>query len=198
VVGWGNVPDQFTIDHVHEQVFDTTPGPIFAFLHLATAHMPWQEAPDILDDADEWQDREGRRTPIFKPRTFESERAMRISRFKRNRRTEGDDDEEAVAQRADLYLENVLYDLEVIARRHLDGPDGDQIVLIMGDHQPPLIAQGTSYEVPVHVLASSPELVKGFLDAGFEDRLRPVVTDDPQVEHRELLAVVYRAIYNTP
>ncbi|HHO53942.1 MAG TPA: hypothetical protein ENK18_24500 [Deltaproteobacteria bacterium] len=190
VVGWGHIPDQYTIDFVNERVLDELDAPTFAFFHLATAHIPWREAPPLLDPYTRWQGRRGRSRALVHERSAYSELRMRMSRFKYHRR------ESVKESHGDPqnYLDSVLYDLEAIARQLEDGPDGEQIILIMGDHQPPLIAQGMSSDVPVHVLASDPSLLRGFIDAGFEPRLRPREIDGADVEHRGLFALIVGAI----
>jgi hypothetical protein len=192
IVGWGEVPDQYTVGWVHDHLIADLDGPVFAFFHLATAHMPWRQAPELVDDYLEWQTRSGRTAPVFKERSFESERAMRLSRFK-SRYRQPKEDPEVDEIEANHYLDAVIYDLEVITRQHAGGPDGDQVLLVLGDHQPPMIARGTGMEVPVHVLASDPELLRGFLEVGFEPGLRPT-GEAPTVEHRQLLAVLLRSL----
>jgi len=193
VVGWGHIPDQYTIDFVHRVLLDPSIEPTFAFFHLATAHMPWRPAPPILADHIQWQSRRGRTQPIFVERSLESELGMRLSRFKRRRRPKSPSGD--VAEMRQLYLDNIMYDLAAVERVLEGGPEGDQIVLILGDHQPPMIAIGTGREVPVHVLASDPALLEGFLEAGFTDRLRPRGGDTAAVPHHEVLAVTLRSLH---
>ncbi|MBX2799341.1 MAG: hypothetical protein KTR31_16820 [Myxococcales bacterium] len=191
VVGWGHIPDQYTVDYVHEHVLDGMQAPSFAFFHLATAHIPWLDAPPILEPYTLWQQQEGRTEPIYKERSRYSEFRMRMSRFKR--RNEGKHKPTATAD-PESYLDNVLYDLEVLSRQLASGPQREQLVVMMGDHQPPLIANGRRPDVPIHLLASSPELLEPFLQAGFERGLRPANLGPAPIRHRDLFPLLARTL----
>ena len=190
VVGWGHIPDQYTIDFVHERVIEPLDVPTFAFFHLATAHIPWDAAPPILEPYTRWQKRKGREAPIYGERSAYSELRMRMARFKRRKRGKHQPDQGTPQD----YLDNVIYDLEAIARQLEAGPRGDQVVIVMGDHQPPLLANDMPADVPVHVLASDEAWLQGFWDHGFEEGLRPERVGPARIEHRDLFAVLAEAL----
>jgi hypothetical protein len=48
------------------------------------------------------------------------------------------------------------------------------LVLLLGDHQPPMPGQDTSFEVPLHVLSNRPELLPRWHELGFVDGDRPL------------------------
>ena len=191
VVGWAAVPDQYTVEYVHEHVLGPVEAPVFAFFHLATAHVPWDLAPPLLEPYTAWQTHAGRNGPLYEPRSLSSEARMRMSRFKRRRRRprgtmmQGD---------PESYLDVVLYDLEVIARTLYGGPQRDQLILILGDHQPPVIAQDMPPDVPVHAVASDPALLDQFYDAGFVPGMVPVGEGRSSLEHRDLFALIVEAL----
>ena len=63
----------------------------------------------------------------------------------------------------------------------------------MGDHQPPMLAEGTGPEVPVHLIASDPALLKEFLATGFEPTFRPRKLE-ASTHHEELFPVIARTL----
>jgi hypothetical protein len=71
--------------------------------------------------------------------------------------------------------------------------EGDKIVIIMGDHQPPLIAEDdSSYDVPVHILSRDKALLEEFVAQGFVEGMninggRPAV-----VFHESLFSLIVR------
>jgi hypothetical protein len=53
------------------------------------------------------------------------------------------------------------------------GQGQGRIVILYGDHQPPLVSHGKGFDVPMHVLASDAVLLQRFLDAGFLPGMHP-------------------------
>ncbi|MBX2796212.1 MAG: hypothetical protein KTR31_01045 [Myxococcales bacterium] len=185
-------PDQYTVGHAHDKVLSQLDGPTFAFFHLATAHSPWREAPVVMDHYTDWHSLGG---PLPPPRTnFDFRWFRSLARLfnSRWRRTAAWVDEFT----PHVYLDTVLYDMEVITRQLETGPAREQLVIIMGDHQPPFIASNRSWQVPVHVVASDPSLLDTFLGRGFEPGLRPE-QDGPQMRHRDFFPVLARVLAPT-
>ena len=80
-VGWGHIPDQYSIHVAHRDVIDPVDGPTFAFLHLCTSHLPWLYHPTVYDDPLDVLDRKGRREQILKIRQAHQELRMQAKRF---------------------------------------------------------------------------------------------------------------------
>lgn len=60
--------------------------------------------------------------------------------------------------------------------RHVAAHAGDrQVLIVVGDHQPPggLVGPGASWDVPVHLIANDPALVRRFQALGFGHGLQP-------------------------
>lgn len=188
-VGWGHIPDQYSIHVAHRDVIDPVEGPTFAFLHLCTSHLPWLYHPKVYDDPMEVVERKGRREQILKIRTAKQELRMQARRFT-------DDDGLKNIDRSkeqSNYVEAVNYDIESIVRQ-VGSPDPGrpQLVVFYGDHQPPFLARGEPPTVPVHVMASDPRLLDPFLEAGFRPGLK-LRSFAPVVEHRDFFGMVARA-----
>jgi hypothetical protein len=195
--GWGEIPDQFAIDRVEEEVLAPLEGPAFAFFHLVTSHMPWKPAPPLLADWREWQTQAGLRQPVFMERSFENEMRMRFSRWKRTLR-EDKIYRPPTDEQPGLYVENVLYDLEAVVQRLEKGVRTPRLVVLMGDHQPPLVAPGSGPEVIVHVLASDPRWLEEFREHGFVDGMKPAAAPPGpgpgKLAHWDLFPVLIEAL----
>jgi hypothetical protein len=190
IVGWGRIPDQYTIGYVHDRVLPELEPPVFAFFHLATSHMPWPGSPRLMDRWEQWNGAPGAQRPVFGTRTTESEVAMRVSRFKRRTREGlGKDPTPGQHQR---YLDTVLFDLQAIARQQLAGAERRTLIVIYGDHQPPIVANEDDPDVPIHLVASDPALLEPFLGHGFVPGFRP--RGEATVLHEDLFPILIEGI----
>ena len=189
-MGWGHIPDQYTLYVAHRDVIDPLPGPTFAFFHLATSHMPWFLRPKRLDDPLAILDQEGKREQILKIRKAGQELRMQAKRF-----TSDDGLKKTIDRTKEQgnYVASVIYDIESVVQQ-VGGPDGarPRLVVFYGDHQPPFLARGEPPTVPVHVMASDPAMLEPFLEAGFRPGLLPQ-RYTPVVEHRDLFPLIARA-----
>lgn len=170
--GWGIIPDQYSLGHTQENVLSKVDGPLFFNFHMVSSHAPWQVIPEIQDD---WRSIETGEAPEghdeqFRLATPGEEMISRVRRYQRK-------DPQymwmgyADALKIDAYAAAVKYDLELLTR-YLEGMERDAIVIIMGDHQPPILSrEDSSFDVPMHILARDPALLEEFRAQGFVDGL---------------------------
>jgi hypothetical protein len=188
--GWGLVPDQYSIGFAEEHVLgpDTTPR-LFQF-HMVTSHMPWAVVPNYVDDWRALNDADG--DPIDFPHY--SELTKRLSRYGREESHRwilyGGLPEDYRAR----YLDSIEYDLRVI-EEHLTRATGEDLILVMGDHQPPVIApEKANFDVPVHVFARDSTLLDEFRERGFTEGLTLHRTAAPALEHGGFFSLIVRAL----
>jgi hypothetical protein len=172
-LGWGVIPDQYSLGRLHEELLPAIPGPRFLFFHGVTSHGPWDSVPPRVDDwreldaldADAATYRERRRKDAWV-----LERAAQLHLRHEKKRTEG-----PLRKWAEPYFTAIDHCMRVTVAALGEAPtEGDgRIVVLYGDHQPPLMAEDKDFDVPVHVLASDPALLEAFLDAGFVRGMRP-------------------------
>jgi len=92
------------------------------------------------------------------------------------------------------YERSVLYDLRVV-EDFLSRRNRDTLVILMGDHQPPLLPnQRDTFDVPLHVIARDPALLQEFLERGFSRGLVPPANLPAQVKHEGLFSLIVRAL----
>mgnify|MGYP000220796691 CR=1 FL=1 len=181
--GWGYIPDQFALHRLrHDRLPALPDGPHLAFVHLATSHVPWSGVPPLLDDPLAWQTRRGAREwQSHQPSPWEALRLV-ARRFRPPNRQAADIDE--IQAR---YVHAVDYSLRATVRTLPDPAEHPALLIVMGDHQPPFLAPGRPPDVPVHVLASDPQLLETFREAGFGEGWTP---SEGRIAHHDLLPML--------
>ena len=174
LMGWGGIPDQYSLGWLHHRVLPATPGPQLLFFHGVSAHGPWTEVPRLAPtwiDARNQQgdgtlasDMDARHTVLRQAKRFgdkldEGGARLPGRRFPELRRG---------------YFDAIDYSLRATLGALADLPgDRGHLVVVYGDHQPPFIARKGDFDVPVHILASDPSWLEPFLTAGFRPGLAP-------------------------
>jgi len=186
-LGWGWVPDQYTLGWLREEVFPgETQRPSFVFTHLVTAHVPWRAPPYLVED---WRTL-GTPTDEGAPtedRTVAEEIGFHLHRFRRGPQGLGADLRSYMQEGdpARQYRKVIAYDLRALTRHTLAlEAERPMVVVWMGDHAPPGITARHSFAVPVHVMATDPALLEPFLERGFAPGLFP--PGKPALGHHEL------------
>jgi hypothetical protein len=94
----------------------------------------------------------------------------------------------------DGYLATVHYDLKVIAA-YLARRSDDAIVILIGDHQPPVLSRSDrSFDSPVHVLSREPQRLRTTLSHGFVPGLLLERTAAPAMSHAELFPLLVETL----
>jgi hypothetical protein len=154
-IGWGAVPDEYTIHVVHQREFEQAGPPRFVEYALVTSHAPWSALPPIVgNDAELGDGSVYARLPIER-------QATRWTDF----------DGASVA-----FAKAIAYDLEVLRRYILERVKGDALVILLGDHQPPGGATegSTARGALVHVISRRADFVDAFRRRGYTPGMRPL------------------------
>ena len=152
--GWFAIPDQFTLDRATAiRGALGSEAPVFTQIVLVSSHMPFAPVPPYLAD---WRDA-GAFTTVPAADWDEILRPPDWTVL------------------APGYLKSLKYDFAVLGdwlAKHLVG---NELVILLGDHQPPAVVGGElqQWTVPIHVLSRDPELVSAFIAAGYAAGLVP-------------------------
>lgn len=166
--GWGfvDVPDQWSLGYAHQKYVAPSEQPAFLFFETVYSHALWNYGvPPVLAD---WRDFEAlpssneeadiRRAalpnpgaPSLLPDSLTTPRIF----------------DQPMPQR---FLRHIAYEWQVLRQYLRTSVPSNSLVIIMGDHQPPLVPSGT-YGVPMHVLSRDAALVEPFQDAGYSASL---------------------------
>ncbi|HVW25933.1 MAG TPA: hypothetical protein VHC69_11230 [Polyangiaceae bacterium] len=196
-IGWGLVPDQYALGYANNNVLGTAVEPRFFMFHMVSSHMPWSVVPTIVNDWRTLGDPEGQGVwdAHSEEQTLRQHLHTMWARLARYGRDELHQLSKPPSFDKDLrqrYVDTVLYDLSLIERQ-LVTERGDELVIVMGDHQPPAVtSDGESFDVPVHVFARDPALLAEFVDRGFAPGLALDAKTPPVVEHAGLFSLLVR------
>lgn len=153
--GYWRVPDQVSMALLHEQELDPPDParqPVFAVFPTVNTHAPFQPLPPLLDPAVRLT-----AADAFEPaRTAGGQRSEDPSPVRR-------------------YLDSMDYQHDWLAGHLGAWAPRDLVLVVVGDHQPPALVsgRGTTWDVPVHVIASDTALLRRFEALGFVPGLNP-------------------------
>jgi hypothetical protein len=143
--GWFAIPDQYTLARLDQAELGPGHKPLFAEIVLVSSHTPFAPVPPYVAD---WGD---------------------AGPYKSIAQAEW----QQIYQEPDWahldrpYRESIAYDLKTLAG-WLARLDGKGLVIVLGDHQPPVVSGASSpWTVPVHVLSRDPALLAPFEHAGY-------------------------------
>jgi hypothetical protein len=186
-IGWGLVPDQYSAAYTREHVLAQAPRPLFFNFHMVTSHAPWDDVPQIASDWRTLQDRPG-----ASPEPASGSPYNVVKRFVRS--TTNFANMHLSGELGARYTSAILYELDVI-EQHLAALPADALVIVLGDHQPPLIAsQMQSFDSPVHVFARDPLLLEELRQHGFRAGLRLDSHDRTAITHEGLYSLLVRSL----
>jgi hypothetical protein len=147
--GWFGLPDQFSLGKIG--ALPREPGkPLFEQIVLLSSHVPFSPVPPYVED---WADAEHfashPEVAAVLPPDWQ--------------------------HLATPYLDAVAYDLRVLADWIPRAVQGNALVIILGDHQPPALigAASASHDVPIHILSRDPAIVRLLAGPGYVDGAIP-------------------------
>jgi hypothetical protein len=188
-MGWGIIPDQYALGYTEEHVLRGIRRPLFFHFHMVSSHAPWETIPEYRTDFHSWN----QGAPAAADNYFSNEIGRRLEHYSR----EDARDSYMGALTEPLregFLECVLYDLHVV-EEFLTTRRNDALVILMGDHQPPVVAPETvGFDVPIHVFARDPKLLTELVDHGFSAGLVLPVDGHAVVEHAGLFSLIVRTL----
>lgn len=155
---WETTPDQFVLERVHEREISGARQPLFVQYVLSSSHLPFDHVPPLIAD--------GRM--IGDGRVYESLDSTKYP-------APGGQ----VFENRAGYLAAIRYVLESLENYLVERLADDSLVIILGDHQPPLTfaAATRNKAVPIHVLSRDPKLLEPFRRAGYASGLVPGRTE---------------------
>ena len=154
-LGFWRIPDQYALAKLdHAELGPSPRSPRFVFFPTISSHLPFRPTPPYQPD---WQ-------RVLTADAFDAE-AYQV----------------AIDLEADFndlgpaYLDALDYAYRCLAGYLRLRPGADQVLIVLGDHQPAasVSGEGAGWEVPVHLITNRHELVQRLLQAGFSPGLSP-------------------------
>lgn len=153
--GWWDVTDQFALAKVDaHEVAPASRPPVFVVFPTISTHTPFTPTPPYQPD---WE-------RVLGPQPFPADVL-----------------EAAYSEPADWlnlspgYLKALTYDFDTVAGYLRLRKDRDLVMILIGDHQPPALVsgEGAPWDVPIHVVARTPEVLAALKAHGFAAGLTP-------------------------
>jgi hypothetical protein len=152
--GWAPMNDQYVLDAVWRTEILNRSGPLFIEFVLISSHAPFNVLPryvadwSTIGDGSVYLRQEPVRFPIIWP-----------------------DLENA----SEAYVTAIKYDWQVLLGFLELTVADDQVIIILGDHQPNLKITGEHqpWSVPVHIISRNPDFVRPFFKKGYTPGLVP-------------------------
>jgi hypothetical protein len=190
--GWGIVPDQYSLGFVENEVLPRVQDrPLFLDFHFVTSHAPWNPLPPYVSDYHQLNAMESQHVKPYEADKYALENLLR---YERRRVPEynymGKLDGVLLAR----YEQAIYYELDLI-EEHLKKSQGDDFVIVMGDHQPPVIASDkVSFDVPVHVFSRDRGMLEPLRQLGFVNGLVLSPVAPALTSHAGLFSLVVRTL----
>ena len=154
--GWWRIPDQFSLAALDARELQPRPRkPVFVFFPTVSTHMPFEPTPPLQPD---W-------SRMLTAHPYDAEPLRRsLSQTP------------VWTDMGKAYWSSVQYFLDTLGSYLRARPDSRFVMIILGDHQPAanVSGEGASWDVPVHVIASTPAILESLEAHGFRPGLVPV------------------------
>lgn len=160
--GLADAPDQYSLHFTHERVLTGRRDPFFLFFETVDSHSLWNYGlPPYPED---WRQFNSEETAVRSPSRKEG---VEPPVFLPDSITRPVIYDQAAPHR---YLRHIAHDLRVLREYLVEkAPDGSLVVLL-GDHQPPLL-DAKDMTVPIHIMSTDSTLVELPTEHGFSEGL---------------------------
>jgi hypothetical protein len=174
--GWFAIPDQFSLAKFDAlEAAQPSRAPRFVFFPTISTHFPFIPTPPYQPD---W-------SRIFDAHPYDGPSIVR-----------------AYAQQPDWthfgpgYVQAIAYDYATLAGYLRRPAPRDVVMILLGDHEPAaaVSGEGASWDVPVHVIASRPQILDRLRAHGFRAGLTPA---RPSLGHMHTLLPVLLDAFST-
>ena len=154
-LGYWKIPDQFALarfEQLHPRGADAPPR--FVFFPTITCHFPFSPVPPYQPD---WQ-------RVLGDKPFDAAELARA-----------ESEQVAWLNMFPDYLRMVEYTLRWLGGFLRQAEARETVFILLGDHQPTanISGEGSSWDVPVHIVSRDPALLKRFTELGFHAGLNP-------------------------
>ena len=156
--GWWRIPDQFSLAALDARELAAQPRkPVFVFFPTVSTHMPFEPTPPLQAD---WP------------------RMLTVHPYDAGPLKQSLTRTPVWTDMGQAYMSSVEYFFDTLTSYLRARPSGKFVIIILGDHQPAanVSGEGASWDVPVHVIASQPQILEALQANGFRPGLVPVRT----------------------
>lgn len=180
--GFRNIPDQYSLNYANEKFLQKAGKPRFLFFLTVSSHSPWLDLPPY---AENWRDIQAiNRAQLQEKYQHTSEKLQET--FKLNISTGTGINE---------YLEHMIYEIKMIRDFILNEINPNSIIVILGDHQPPIITEeNPSFATPLHVISQDQEFLFSLQEYGFSTGLLLNPEQPSTMRHEGIYSLLVRLL----
>ncbi len=154
--GWWRIPDQFSLAALDAREIRPAPRrPLFVMFPTVNTHMPFRPTPPLQTS---WP-------RVLSDTPFDAEAVKRSV-------TQAP----AWTNMGESYAASLTYSFEMLAGYLQERADRNFVMILLGDHQPAANVSGeeASWDIPVHVISSRPEILESLKKQGFVAGVNPL------------------------
>ena len=146
---FGDMPDQFQINHIQKNILPEIKSPRFVQFMLVSSHVPWNYIPPFIEDWSRIDD-----GSLY---------------YDRSRNTYYDNSWAVGSELFEGYAHSIRYVLEVLTDYCVTYRTGDELIILVGDHQPkfPISEEDAGFGVPLHIISRNRDFLKNFTRFGY-------------------------------
>jgi len=177
--GWGMIPDQYSLFYANYHYLETVNKPVLLYFTSLATHTMWKDraVPPVVED---WRSL-NTTTGEDRKETLGEHLKIRIS--------------ETLLQpyKPDNFLKLIRYDLRVFQRFITGEIPENSVIVIVGDHQPPLVTrQKHGTETILHIISRDTTLLGQFPRDGFARGFRKDNDASGAVRHDDIFPILMR------
>jgi len=192
--GWTSVPDQYSIHYTHKHYLSIQKNPILLFFPTVSSHAPWTHLPDYHQN---WETigmpDSVREISSAKNESFFTAIVKKIANIFKRKWTR--------PVHTGNYLKLMFYELRILDEFIRTKIPDNSLVVILGDHQPPLLLNDEDTEdTPIHILSKNRDLINLFNNYGFVEGLFKNPLSDDIIKHEAIFSLLVNVLfdYNYP
>ncbi|MDN5202640.1 hypothetical protein QQ008_14725 [Fulvivirgaceae bacterium BMA10] len=166
LVGAGPAPpDQYSLNYAYELIKEDNQKPFTLFFITKNSHNPFVSPTNIAED---WSSLNLKSNTGQKGESIFTKPSM------------------------DNYKNSIKYELRTVEDFIIKNGTNDDLFLIIGDHQPPVLtSRNAGFETPFHIISKDKELIHSFTAYGFKQALIPSVDIEP-LKHEGFYSIFLR------
>ena len=152
--GWAPMTDQFVLDSIYRAEIQKRSQPLFIEFVLVSSHAPFNEQPRYIPD---W-------SQIGNGSIYHTQKPIEFPIIWPH-----------LENASQAYVTSIIYDFKVLVGFLEQMVTDDEVIVILGDHQPNLKITGKNqtWSVPVHVISRNPDVIGPFIQRGYTPGLIP-------------------------
>ena len=159
-------PDQYSLNFAYNAARETGCAPFSLFFCTLNSHLPWNSPTEVVDD---WRTlNDPRQQLALGPGGAGSE---------------------------ERYAAAIRYQLDFILRFALEHADDDLVIVVFGDHQPPILTpEHMGKQTPLHVFGHNETLMKVLSGHGFVPKIDLTGLEPAAIRHEGFLSLFLGAL----